>query len=447
MKFSSVNIISYIAVSAAVSALTYWVGYQNGVTGAQAATGSGPAKSHAAASLTVKAITDPRLAGLSLDRLLHGSLKPDADLLAKWAQGLSPKECLDAMNSLQGLPAGEPRDDILKAVVTALAENDPKGFLASTGSVTNAKLRESGVTSALQKLGADSPKEALDWIKQNAADASTADLSKRYESAMSGFATVDPAGALNAANALADGTRNDKQVKSRAMEGIAEGMSSQGKFTDAIALFNQLPADKFQNDGLTKVADLWAVAAPLDTANWVSNVTNPQLQNDLGQSLTDVWRNTDPQAAAAWAVQIDQAAAAAGATVASNYNGNGNNLDALLTNVIDNWAKTDLNAAGQFLNQLPASSVKDDAIASFASRAAQDNPTAAMGWVATITDPQAQQQAAMSVAKQWVKQDPAALAQFLTTTNLLTPQQMQTLAASLPGNKPATAANGQNSQN
>jgi hypothetical protein len=249
---------------------------------------------------------------------------------------------------------------------------------------------------------------------------------------------------LNAANALSDATRNDKQVKSKAMEGIAEGMSSQGKFTDAIALFNQLPTGTSQSDGLTRVADLWAVAAPQDTANWIANVTDPQLQNDLGQSLTDVWRNSDPQTAAAWAAQIDQAAAAGGAAVASNYNGNSNNLDSLLTNVIDNWSKTDLNAAGQFLNQLPASSVKDDAIASFASRAAQDNPASAMGWVATIADPQAQQQAAMSVAKQWVKQDPATLAQFLGTTNMLTPQQIQTLAASLPGNKPAKAQNNQN---
>jgi hypothetical protein len=347
-----------------------------------ASVAGGSAKSRTALGLTAKASVDPRLAGLNLDKLLHGGLKPDADLLARWAAGLSPKECVEAMNSLQGLPAGEPRDDILKAVVTALAENDPKGFLASTSSVANAKLRENGVSSALQKLGAENPQEALSWIKQNSADSSTADLSKRYESALSGYATIDPAGALNAAMALPADNRNDTQVKSRAMEGIAEGMSSQGQFTQAIAMFSQLPADKFQNDGLARVADLWAVAAPQDTANWINGVTNPQLQNDLGQSLTDVWRNTDPQSAAAWALQIDQAAAASGAAVGSNYNGNGNNLDSLLTNVIDNWSKTDLNAAGQFLNQLPPSTVKDEAIASFASRAAQDNPAAAMGWVA-----------------------------------------------------------------
>jgi hypothetical protein len=438
MKSHPWKILATLSAVAAITAGAYWDGYRRGAAAAQQESGAKTAAAQLRASSNGAAFSSDAtsLSRMTLDGLLHGALKPDASLLASWALGLSPQQRLDAMNSLQNLPAGEPRDDILKAIVTAMAQTDPKGFLASAGNVTNARLREGGITAALQKLGAGDPQDALDWIKQNAADASNSDLARQYEAALNGYATTDPAGALNAASALPEDSRNDRQIKSKAMEGIAEGMASEGEFTDAVALFDQMPANTFQNDGLGRVADLWAVVAPQDAANWISTVADPSLQNDLGQNLADTWGNSDPAAAAKWAAQIDQLAAAAGASSDSG--------DALLAHVMDDWSRADLNAAGQFINQMPASPVKDNAIASFASRAAQDDPSAAMDWVATISDDQARQQAAQQVAKQWVKQDPASLAQFLNTTDLLTNQQKQTLANSLNKTKGGAGQNNQN---
>jgi hypothetical protein len=233
--------------------------------------------------------------------------------------------------------------------------------------------------------------------------------------------------------ALDESSRNDRQVKTKAVEGLADSMAAQGRFTDAVALFNQLPADKLQNDGLSKLMDTWAQVAPQNAASYISTVQDAGLANDLGQSLTDVWAATDPAAAAKWAVQMDMQTAAAGTTLnnGGNNQGNGNNnsVDTLLSNAIDVWSKYDLNAAGQYLNQLPASTTKDSAIVSFVSRAAQDDPASAMNWAVTITDPSAQQKALAQVAKQWIKQDPAALNQFLTTTTTLTNQQKQAMAS------------------
>jgi len=425
------RIISYVLVGGVLGALGFWAGVWHGETAAraEAALAGANAKSHTASSRVILAVNSGAPSNLSLDGLLHGGIHPDADALALWARGLTAQQRADALNSLQSLPAGQPRDDILRAVVGAWAVNDPKGFLAATDSVANTKMRETGVASALKALGAGSPQDALDWIKNNSTDVSNKDLSTRYESAMSGYATMDPQGALSAASALADGNRNDNQVKSRAMEGIAEGLSGQGRFTDAVALFNQLPANKFQNDGLARVADLWAEVAPQDTANWIGSVSNISLQNDLGQSLTDVWSSSDPAMAAKWAAQLDQQALAAGVAVSGN--GNGNAVDSLLTNVIDTWSKSDLNAAGAFLNQQPPSPAKDSAIASFAQRAAQDDATAAMKWVGTIADPKVQQSAINQVANVWVKQDLAGFTQFIRTTTIMSDQQKQDLVAQL----------------
>jgi len=449
MKISLSKVFAFTAICGALAALSFQLGYHRGQASATAGVtlASASAKGRTA-SARITAVLSAELppGAISLGDLMHGPIHPDTDLLARWAKGLTLQECVDAMNALQSQPAGQPRDDILKAVVNAWADRDPKGLLAAAGNITAPKFRESGVTEALKTLAATSPKDALDWIKENAAEVTAGDLAKRYGAAFSSFGANDPQGALDAAMSLALDGRNNQQIQTRAVEGIAEGLSNQGRFADAVALFNTMPADgKLQNDALARVADIWGAVAPQDAANWVGTITAPALANDLGQSLTDAWAMSDPAAAAKWAAQMDQQMAA---NPANAGNGNNNGGDALLANAMDVWAKHDLNAAGQFLNQLPASPAKDTAIATFASRAAQDDPASALTWATSITDPKAQQQALQQVAKQWAKTDPASLSQFLITTTTLTDAQLQALAAAAQKNAGGKGqGKGQNSQN
>ncbi len=417
------KILGALVLGTVIAGAAYWAGYANGGNAAE----SGAATKKSAA--TGKNITLVAKGGAGANETLGGFLggapHPDTEALDRWAKSLSLQECLDNMKQLQDLPVGEPRDDILKALVNAWAKKDPKGLLAGSAGIQAPKLRENGVENALKQLGASNPKETLDWIKQNSDNASNADVARRMAQLMNGYATVDPVGAINAVLALGDGTPNDRQVQTKAIEGLADGLATQGKFADAVALFNQLPSGKLQNDALSQLVDNWAVIAPQNAAGYIATVQDPKLVNDLGQSLTDVWSATDPAAAAKWAAQMDAQAPAAGAT------GNGNNADSLLSNAIDVWSKYDLNTAGQFLNQLPPSASKDAAIASFVSRAAQDDPVAALKWVATMGDTKLQASAFMQAAKQWNKQDPAALNQFLATTTALTDAQKQAVAAAL----------------
>ena len=446
MKFSIRKVFISVVIAGALAALSFQLGYQRGGLNARnnlAGNGAGQKGRSAAARINAVLTAGLPSGAISLGDLMHGPIHPDADLLARWAKGLTPEECVDAMNSLQSQPAGQPRDDILKAVVNAWADRDQKSLLAAAGNIAAPKFRESGVTEALKTLAASSPKEALAWIKDNATDVSNGDLSKRFGAAFASYGANDPQGALDAAMALAVDGANNKQIQTRAVEGIAEGLSNQGRFADAVALFNTMPADgKLQNDALSRVADIWGAVAPQDAANWVATITNPTLVNDLGQSLTDAWAASDPAAAAKWAAQMDQQISA---TPAAAGNGNNNGADALLSNAMDVWAKHDLNAAGQFLNQLPASAAKDSAIATFVAQAAKDDPFSAMNWATSITDPKAQQQAVQQVAKQWAKTDSAALSQYLATTPNLNSAQIQ--AVIVATQKPAGGKGGQNGQN
>ena len=401
----------------------YWAGYVHGGNAATTA---------AAAAATIKKNGNPSRAitittgnqpdsTVTMARLLAGSPHPDSDLLDHWAGSLSLEECLADVKQLQDLPAGQPRDDMLKALVNAWSRKDPKGLLANADGIAAPKMRENGVLKALAHLAEASPADALNWIKQNADSTSYANMGKRMAAFVATYANTDPQGALNTVLTLDDSTPNGNQVKTKAVESLADSMANQGHFSDAIALFNQMPAGPLRSAALAEVADSWGQVAPQDAANWVATLQDPALINDAGQNLTDAWAASDPAAAAKWAMGVDLQNAAAG--------NNGKNGDTLLSNVVDSWAKYDLTAAGQFLNQLPPSPTKDAAIVSFVSRAAQDNPADTMKWVATVADKNMQASAFMQTAKQWNKQDPAAFIQFMTTTTALTDEQKQAVAA------------------
>ncbi len=399
----------------------YWVGYIHGgnvATTAAAAANKKKANSAKGITIATGKQSDP---SVTLASLLAGSAHPDEDEVDRWAKNLSLQECLDSMKQLQGMPVGQPRDDMLKALVNAWSRKDPKGLLASADGIAAPRMRENGMEKALAHLAEVSPVEALDWIKQNADTASYADMGKRMAAVIGSYANTDPKGALNMVLALDDNTPNGTQVKTKAMDSLADAMANQGHFSDAIALFNQMPAGKLQSAALAELADNWGQVAPQDAANWIATLQDPTLINDAGQNLTDDWADSDPAAAAKWAVGMDLQIAASG--------NNSKNDDTLLSNVVGEWAKYDLTAAGQFLNQMPSSPTKDAAIVSFVSRAAQDNPADTMKWVATVSDKSMQASAFMQTARQWNKQDPAAFNQFMTTTTALTDEQKQAVAA------------------
>lgn len=410
----------YAAVFCLALALgAYWAGY---IHGGNLTTMAAADKKKASSAKGIMIAADNQSdSSVTMASLLAGSAHPDKDMLDRWAKSMSLQECLDSLKQLQGMPVGQPRDDMLKALVNAWSRKDPKGLLASADDITAPKMRENGTEKALAHLAEVSPAEALDWIKQNADTSSYADMGKRMAAVIGSYANTDPQGALSAVLALDDNTPNGIQVKIKALQSMADNMGNQGHFTDAIALFNQMPAGKMQSAALGELAANWGQVAPQDAANWVATLQDPILVNVAGQNLLDDWGDSDPVAAAKWAVGMDLQITTSG--------NNSENDDTLLSNVVDEWAKSDLTAAGQFLNQMPSSPTKDAAIVSFVKRAAQDNPADTLKWVATISDKNMRASAFMQTAKQWNKQDPAAFNQFMTTTTALTDEQKQAVAA------------------
>jgi len=358
---------------------------------------------------------------------LNAKGKPDAAALAEWAKNLSPDECASYLAMLQKMAPGMQRDAVLNAIIGSWAGQDPKGFLAEAGGITGPRMKEQGTDAALKAWAAQNPADALQWIKDNPGSAPTSTLQARYLAAFAGYAAADPQGAFAAANALGGTTPADQRLKNQAMQTIMSSLTDQGKFTDATTLAGQLPDGNLKNQALASIAGNWAQSNPADASAWVAGMTDPQLRSALGGQVAGQWAATDPAAAANWAAQMDAQAAAD-----AQSNGGAAPTSFMLADAMRTWASYDLDATGEFLNQLPASPDKDGAVATFALYAGQDDPASAMTWVNTIGDDGMKQRLAMVTALQWQQSDPAGYASFISTTNILSDQQKQILTAIQP---------------
>ncbi len=436
------QILITLAVCGACSAAAFFAGRQTAATTSDS-TINASAKTK---PTTVVKISGSGLAadvaqrGITMASLLKSPGSPDPEAIALWAASLSPGDCAEALASLQALPMGVQRDALLKAVIGAWAKHDPAGFLAVADKVTNARLREGGVTDAVRLLAQSDPKAALDWVKQNPGTGNAAVAEARYNAAITGYAAADPTGAFAAVNAMGDATKADTKLKQDAMAAFADGMAQQGQYAEAMNLFNQLPDGSVKNNAYDSMIDRWGAAAPQDAANWIAASAPANKVSDYNETLADSWSKGDPAAAAAYAAQAEAQEIASGALTDVN------NTDAL-PNAISAWAKYDLNAAGQFINQLPASPVKDRALTSFISTASKVDPAGAMAWATSASDPQTVQKLMVQVAKQWQQMDPNGLAQYISSTPSLTAEQAAAITNALqpaPAKKSGNNGGGNN---
>jgi hypothetical protein len=431
MKLFSPKSFIYIALYASVGAAGFWIGHSTALSSAAAsakarATASAPVKNH----VRTKGVT-VAVSRSDIDKFLNAKGKPDAGELADWAKNLSPDECASYLAMLQTMPPGLQRDAVLNAIIGSWASQDPKGFLAETKGITGPRMKEQGVDAALKAWATQNPADALQWIKDNPGAAPSSALQARYLAAFAGYADADPQGAFTAANALDDTTTANQRLKNQALQAVMSSLADQGKFTDATGFIGQMPDGNLKNQAYANIANSWAQSNPQDASTWVASLTDPQMQANLGGQVAAQWAATDPTAAATWAAQMDAQAAAA-----AQANGTAAPTSFMLANAMQTWASYDLDSTGDFLNQLPASPDKDGAVATFALYAAQDDPASAMNWVNTISDPGMQNRLAMITALEWQQSDPTGYNQFITTTTVLSPDQIQAL------NNPAAAAIG-----
>ena len=82
------------------------------------------------------------------------------------------------------------------------------------------------------------------------------------------------------------------------------------------------------------------------------------------------------------------------------------------------WGSSDLQAAGEWLDSLPAGTGRDAGVDRLAQSMAARDPAGAWGWAVTISDSAIQRERVASVAESWAKSDRAAAVQAVVDSRL-----------------------------
>ena len=421
MKSTWLKIMLFVLMAAGGTLCGYWLGHRSAVKSAEA-------NSKAVAARSLRAVLTSGTSGQTVDwrTLFYSTGKLNPDLLAAWARSLGPKEIADVLNSLKGEPPNTRRNDLMGALYNAWAESDPKGFLGSSNTITVPRLREGGVDAALRAWAEQNPKDALQWIKENPGTSSTAASQQRYAAAIAGYATNDPAGAVAEVSTLNDDNVRDRMFKVAATKALADALADKGGFSQAASFFSGLAAGQTRDDAYTELAQRWAESSPQEAATWVESMAgDPTLKSSVGMQVAKIWAENDPASAATWAAKVDAMSSLLdpGSDAPSGQ---------LLATAIRSWTAYDLDNVGAFLNLLPSSPTKDPAVAIFALRSSQEDPSSAFQWVNSITSEDMRMGMTVGVALEWMQQDANGFHQFLATTTALSDQQKVILAGIPP---------------
>jgi hypothetical protein len=98
------------------------------------------------------------------------------------------------------------------------------------------------------------------------------------------------------------------------------------------------------------------------------------------------------EAAAAWALQIPSPFTSM----------------RVLKSTVEDWARTDVAAASNWINSLPPGDARDNSAASLIDRIKDDDPASAWEWVRSIRTGPLRQQSLVKALEKWNKRDPDA---------------------------------------
>lgn len=250
-------------------------------------------------------------------------------------------------------------------------------------------------------------------------------------SVLSGWATVDGAGAAN----YVSGIEDDRQ-KQMAGFGVVQGMMVNG-VDEAMGFISSLPRGE---DGgraqsfYTSMVASEMLEQGLDSAKaWVDGISDPALRGGALSRVAESAIRDDLAGAVEWVSQYagDESASRAVSRVASQWAND--DPQAVLTwadslpdtakaqaygEAFDEWTRKDATAAGEYLTTMQASPARDAAVEQFSTSVAREEPQTAIQWAETIADQEARTEALTRVAQTWYRQDKEATTEWLATSGL-----------------------------
>ena len=230
--------------------------------------------------------------------------------------------------------------------------------------LADGKKRVEAIGSLVSLIADDDPSRAAQVLEKmvpagKERDGPIKDLADRWSKS-------DPAGAIAWAQA-----QTDAHTRELVIRGIAFGLVNEGNL------------------------DPQNAPAVLQLTQTLSGETKVRATG----SVLGAWASSEPEAAAAWAVQFP-------------------NQHEYLSAVARGWVFKDPSAAEAWMNSLQEGSVRDQVLLDTATAAVQMNPEIATQLVAEVSDPQRREVAYKEIAKRWLQADVKAARAWIVTLPL-----------------------------
>jgi hypothetical protein len=303
-----------------------------------------------------------------------------------------PKEMLDWAS---GLSAAD--SSVFKEALISVSQKDPALAAQYVGNLQDASARDAAILTIAQNWGngywanrgIQDPAATLDWLNQ-VATGTTYD--KATQAIFSNFNSKDPALGATLVDKL-----TDPIDRNAAITQLSKTWGGQDPAA-ALNWLQSLPAadSVASNASITSLVSTWA-NKDFAAATAYVNTADPAVFNAVAPVLAPAMAKTDPQAALNWVNQFPDSAMKAQA----------------ISGVLATVAATDFTSAWGYATSMPAGTGRDGAMDSLVSTLSATDPAQAATYLGQLGSGAAAVSATNSLAANWASKDPAGLTTWI----------------------------------
>ena len=348
-----------------------------------------PFEDHQIAGIASEAFSDPNplKRQLAFTRLLEGLTPENAQLIREQMRG------------------GKAEGDQWRLFQYAWGAADGEGALAAAETIEKEDHRNGAIGSALTGWASADPASAIAWVGSKE-DGDEKD--RLQENLVGGLADHDIGIATSYVMKLANA---GDQRAAEYMETVASEQLRKDGHLAAATWAGSLPDGDVKGAALDRVANTYVARDAAGAAAWAEQFVDKDFGARVIEEVGDEWAERDPSAAVAWLGSLSE----------SKGKSEG------MSSALGEWARRDPTAASEYLVAMPASELKDTAVHGFVRRVAWEDPESAIVWANSISQDSLRNEAMTRAAQAYFVKDREAALQWLPNSGLSEEAQLKVL--------------------
>lgn len=335
---------------------------------------------------------------------------------------IARRDVQGGLSLLELAPAGEARENALRALARHWAESDMTAVLNWAEKLSDAGERTVALETALDTLTRTDPRRTLEVAQQFLTGIA---LDRIMAGSLKQLTADDPQAAAQVVAQLPAGL-----VQTHAALDVVRALAAQDP-QSALSWIKTLPGGEVQQLALNNVLDLWSGKNPADAGQYVAQMPGGPDQDAAAVHLAKDLAAANPSGAIRWAEGLESDSArnvalvsiasgwaeqdpAAATQWASTLAADSPARTKAMKDALSYWVMADASAAGSFVQGLPEVD-QPSAIMVVAPTLAQNDPASALDWAQTISDPDVREIALQQVVTRWADNQPQEAALWVMT--------------------------------